>query len=101
MTATYELDELILNNRHLNANAEVEFDTDGTPRWVDIITVIEWTNEGNTMTVLPVTDELEAKLTPLFIAHAEADEYAPTADDIREDAREASQLNALDMERGK
>lgn len=101
MQATYELDEIILNDRHLNANASVEFDTDGTPDSVDIITVIEWTDEGNTMTVLTVTDELQAELAPLFIAEAEADEYAPTADDIREDAREASQLHALDIARGK
>lgn len=100
MTKTYELDELISNNRHLSVIAEVEFD-DGTPRWVDVTEAIEWTNEGDTENVLVITDELEAEVKPFFIAHAEADEYAPTAEDAREEAREASQLNALDIERGK
>jgi hypothetical protein len=100
MTKTYELNELILNNRHLSVIAEVEFD-DGTPRWVDVTEAIEWTNEGNTENVLAITEELEAEVKPFFIAHAEADEYAPTAEDAREEAREASQLNALDNKRGK
>jgi hypothetical protein len=101
MTTTYELDELTLNGRELNAKADVEFDTDGTPRWVDVTSVVEWTDEGNTATVLKVTAELEKELTPLFLAEAEGDEYAPTANDIREEAREASQLASLDMARGK
>ena len=100
MTATYHLDELILNNRHLSVIADVEFDGD-TPRSVEVTEAIEWTNEGNTENVLAITAELEAELAPLFIAHAEADEYAPTAEEAREEAREASQLNALDAARGK
>ena len=101
MTKTYELDEIILNNRHFVATADVEFDNNGTPREVDVTSVTEWTNDGNTENVLAVTTELEADLAPLFLTEAEDDEYSPTAEEIREDAREASQLNRLDMERGK
>ena len=100
MTKTYELDEIILNNRHFVATADVEFDN-GTPWDVTLTDATEWTNEGNTENVLALTAELEKELAPLFLATAEADEYAPTAEDEREAAREASQLNRLDMERGK
>jgi acetyl esterase/lipase len=107
MTKTYELDEIILsrsdelNARHLAATADVIFDSDGTPRSVELTAASEWTDDGNTETVLDLTDELEAELAPLFIIAAEGDDYAPTARDFSDEAREASQLHALDTERGK
>ncbi len=100
MTKTYELDELTVNGRELVATAEVDFDN-GTPWDVTLTAVTEWTNDGNTENVLTLTAELEKELAPFFIAEAEADEYAPTAEDEREEAREASQLASLDMARGK
>lgn len=87
MTKTYELDEVIINNRHFSIVADYDF---GTPdRFaVDIKKVEEWGEDGEPVAAFSVTPEIEREMINLVRAEVEGDEYAPTVDEIKTDAME-------------
>lgn len=87
MIKTYELDEVIINNRNFRIVADYDF---GTPdRFaVEIKEVEEWDENGETVAAFSVTPEIEREMINLVRAEVESDEYAPTDDEIKTDAME-------------
>ena len=87
MIKTYELDEVIINNRNFRIVADYDF---GTPdRFaVEIKEIEEWDENGETIAAFSVTPEIEREMINLVRAEVESDEYAPTDDEIKTDAME-------------
>ena len=87
ISKTYDIDEVMEQGRDFHIEAEVSFcNVDGIN--IEKVEITEWINDGNEEIKHGEDAEL-LKMLRHHIDHAiESDEYAPTDDEISEDAKE-------------